>query len=60
MSPKKRKPKKDEPETGSPEEMKEIGESISGDQPEIGEKDTGIGSKPPQSPPILPPSPPAP
>jgi hypothetical protein len=47
------KPKKPIPAnpTGEPEEMKKIGESISGTQPEIGDKDTGIGSKRRQPPP---------
>ena len=31
--------------SGEPAEMKEIGESLSGRQPEIGEKDTGIGKR---------------
>lgn len=40
------KPKKPIPKnpSGEPDEMKEIGEAISGEQPEIGDKDTGVGS----------------
>jgi hypothetical protein len=37
--------------SGDPEEMQKIGESISGEQPEIGEKFTGIGSQRRQPPP---------
>ena len=36
--------------SGEPGEMRRIGESISGEQPEIGEKDTGIGRR--QPPPV--------
>jgi hypothetical protein len=36
--------------SGYPGEMKAIGESISGTQPEIGEKDTGVGRR--QRPPV--------
>lgn len=45
-------PETPENPSGFPGEMKAIGESISGEQPEIGEKDTGIGRKvnPPQPP----------
>ena len=32
-------------ESGEPDDMKELGESISGTQPEIGHKDTGIGRR---------------
>lgn len=32
-------------ESGDPGDMKELGESISGSQPEIGHKDTGIGRR---------------
>jgi hypothetical protein len=31
--------------TGDPEQMKALGESISGTEPEIGHKDTGVGRK---------------
>ncbi len=42
-------PPKGTPEepSGEPEEMKAIGESMMGEEPEIGQKDTGVGSQQP-------------
>jgi hypothetical protein len=38
---------------GEPGEMKRLGESISGTQPEIGQKETGVGRRvPPPVPPV--------
>ena len=42
--PSKNRRKNDAP-SGYPGEMKALGESISGTQPEIGEKDTGVGRR---------------
>jgi hypothetical protein len=39
-----RKAEREDP-SGEPDEMKALGESISGTQPEIGHKDTGIGRR---------------
>lgn len=50
MIPKPSKPIPKNP-SGQPVEMKDIGESISGKQPEIGEKETGVGRRvPPPAP----------